>query len=145
MQHAVRTGRDLPGALNRGGDVLSVVDRADPVNREVPGRGKRDLLIGALMMEAKRVVEILSSDRDQEASLIARVVDCDGRILQEESGRRRRLRQHAARIAEMIPMTDRRHRSTGTDPERSCTGEPLSDEIHHSAGLGPDEWRFRTG
>ena len=74
LQETARTGRDHARRLNRGGDILRIVDRADTGARQMPGRDKRDLLPSPVVV-AERVNKVLRPGVDQEASLVARVVD----------------------------------------------------------------------
>ena len=136
LQETARTGRDLPGTLNRGRDVLGIVDRTDAGRARVAGPYEPDLLPSPVVV-AERVDKVLRPGVDQEASLVARVVDAYRRVQQKEVPRRRCQRDHAAEIAEVIPMADRGHRSTRADPERGFRREALRDEVDHTASLGP--------
>ncbi len=74
LQEAARAGRDHARRLNCSGDILRIVDRPDTVARQMPGRDKRDLLPSPIVV-AERVNKVLWSCVDQEASLVAGVVD----------------------------------------------------------------------
>jgi len=74
LQETGRAGRDHARRLNRGGDILRIVDRADTVARQMPGRDKRDLLPSPVVV-SERVNKVLPTGGDEEASLVAGVVD----------------------------------------------------------------------
>jgi hypothetical protein len=74
LQETARTGRDLPGTLNRGRDVLGIVDRTDAGRARAAGPYEPDLLPSPVVV-AERVDKVLRPGVDQEASLVAHVVE----------------------------------------------------------------------